>query len=150
MQTMRKEWIDEGKPRETIEDASTSASKNPTEASRTSKPDEAPVPINLPDQPQTPAADGANDDDLYSATPRRSSNLPQKGSAPTDGLFVSDDESGDHSPEDDLDLLLAEDSMHDPGIRTKFKDHHEFKGINGNKEDSFDDEMEAMAAVDDM
>lgn len=150
MQAMRKEWINEGKPKETIEDALISTTNNSTEESRISKSDQAPRPIDRLERPQTPAADVSNDDDLYSATPNRPSNIYRTGSAPDHSLFVSDDESGDHPPDDDLDLLLAEDSMQDPITETKAKDHHDDKGNSNSREDNFNDEMEALADMGDM
>ena len=150
MQTMRKEWINEGKPNQTIQDASTNTASNSTEESRASKSDEAPRSINQPQRPQTPAAEVSNDDDLYSATPKRLSNVHRKGSAPDDSLYVSDDEPGDHPPDDDLDLLLAEDSRQDPTTMTTTKDYNDDKSISNSREDSFDDEMEALADMGDI
>lgn len=147
---MRKEWINEGKPKETIENVSISATKDSTEVSKTFRPDEALGLSHPPERPQTPAADSQNDDDLYSATPRRPSIVHQQDPAPNDSLFISEDESGDQPPDDDLDILLAEDSMHDADVRPGAKKLPILNDDGGKRKDNFDDEMEAMAGMDDM
>ncbi len=148
MQTMRKEWINEGKPKETMENASTSTTKGSRGASRTPKVDEASASSNPPERPRTPAV-GDPDDDLYSASPRRPSNGHQQRSAPNDSLFICDEESDHQPPDDDLDLLLAEDSMHNASTRPDAKDLPILNDDGGEK-DNFDDEMEALAGMDDM
>ncbi len=150
MQTMRKEWINEGKPKETIENASLNTAKVSREVPRTPNPDEASVSSETPRQPRTPEAHNANDDDLYSATPRGPNNACQQGSAANDSLFISDGESGDQPSDDDLDLLLAEDSMQHASAKLAIKNLRNVKGDGGNREDGFADEMEAMAGLDDM
>ena len=149
MKTMRKEWINEGKPKGTLEDISISTMKESMNAPSTSKPDEAPKSKDPTAQLQTPSADATNDDDLYSATPRIPSSARWQP-APGDSLFISDDESGDHPPDDDLDLLLAEDSMKDLSARPVASDHHDGRTKSVRREDNFDDEMEAMAGMDDI
>ena len=150
MQIMRKEWINEGKLKETIEDISTSTIKISKETSATPKADELSTSKDLATRPRTPTAHDTNDDDLYLATPKRPSNTSRQPSAPGDSLFISDDESGDHPPDDDLDLLLAEDGMKDANMKPAADDdfNDEYKSVV--REDTFDDEMEAMAGTDDI
>ena len=150
VQTMRREWINEGKPKVTIEDTLISTTTNSIKASTTSKPDESSTSRDPAPRPRTPAADDTNDDDLYSATPKRPDHACLQSSAPGDSLFVSDDESSDHPPDDDLDLLLAEDSTKDTSMKPNTADNH--NGIKKSliREDNFDDEIEAMTGMDDM
>lgn len=146
MQTMRKEWINEGKPKETMENASISTAKGSRGESRTPKADGASVSSNPPERPRTPAVGDPNDD-LYSASPRRPNNGHQQDSAPSGSLFISDEESDNQPLDDDLDLLLAEESMHNASTRPDAKDLPILN--DGGGKDNFEDEMEALAGMDD-
>ena len=148
MQTMRKEWINESKPKDTIEDTLTSTAKDTAEVSGTSKTREASLLDNTPRQPHTPMPDDPNDDDLYSATPRRPSDVRQQKGAPSDSLFVSDDGSGEYPGDDDLDQLLAENKIKDLSARPDVGPRHDGKGHDETRDDKYDDEIEAMADMD--
>ena len=147
MQTMRREWIDEGKPhhqdmqdpepevRENREPEIVSGSgqpSNPAEGDKTSR---------TPPPPQSK-------DDLNSATRQTG---PQPGvTANGENLFLSDEEAGGQPSGDELDALLAED-----GFNEAHRSEPAVPAAHGSKasvrqRDDFDDEMEAMAELDDM
>ena len=149
MQIMRKEWINESKPKNTIEDALISDTKDAAGVSGTSNPNEASLAIDGGRRPHTPTPNLTDDDDLYSATPRKPNDLLQQGPAGNDSLFVSDDESGNHPGDDDLDQLLAEDSIEHRNARPMKESRHNNEGQDETRDDKFDDEMEAMADMDD-
>ena len=152
---MRREWINEGKPHnarraEPEVDAQALANEPATMDTgleETSLPDPA-------GKPQTPPPMVDDDQDLYDATPQAvlEQRRQKRDAAAGDSLFISDDEGDAGGPplEDELDALLAEDTLKDLGpsavnaqqSRSDIK-HHEV-------EDNFDDEMEAMAGMDDM
>lgn len=144
MQTMRREWINEGKPRESLESLGNAlqkpASKRPFPEPTEDRP-RAAVPAK---RLETPAV--IDDDGLYfyEATPKEGEEevISERTNPTTQSLFVSDDEDMDDiPPADDLDVILAEDEgkprpLENPG--------------SPRREENFDDEMEAMASVDDM
>jgi len=149
MQTMRKEWIRENKPRENL-DATESTTQEADERERTSRPAQNQSPAL--ETPRTPVQTNAIDDDddeLYAATPRPDKNdtngTPNKTS--TDSLFIFDEGEAveDQPPEDDLDVWLAEDE-------TKQAERADVSSgtnqLRPRMEDNFDDDMEAMAGLD--
>lgn len=169
MQTMRREWIDEGKPKSSFDkdlEQSRSTSSNTNKAQGPSinanrakeRAGSAPIPDADSAQPQqrphTPPGPSLEaDDDLYNVTPgaMRVTRAPSKGrDSSNDGLFVRDDNAGPRPDEDELDMLLAGDTAN--------SDVHQ-KGNEGGSAgrtsalpaaDDFQDEMEAMAGMDDM
>ena len=143
---MRKEWINEGKPKESFDSIET-LSRKQTEADSVSRNKHSSI-----DGPElrtvTPTAPNDLEEDFYTATlrPGKISRSLERGQPTTEELFVSDDEHSDHHPsEDDLDALLAEDELK-PAMSTAILPH----GGNATRHDDFKDEMEAMAALDDM
>ena len=148
MQTMRREWINEGKPRERLE--STDSGPNLQAAGQTiPKPREDKVSNSNSNgsRHKHSAIDGQEDDYDDFDTGKLDKNESRKRmSSSTDSLFVSDGEDvDDEPPEDDLDALLAEDSMHPQyDARAPLQD----QGVG--RENAFDDEMEAMADMDDL
>lgn len=67
MQTMRREWIQEGKPRETLVGLTEGAEKQA--GGQKSKPNQC-VKVDSIKGPRTPVTLAKGDDDLYAATPR--------------------------------------------------------------------------------
>ena len=109
---MRREWINEDKPRQTFDEDQANderkASENPdeTESGRHSSS------IDVATKIRTPPRAHDSDNDLYSATPEavlEESRRKRKAEA-EHGLFVSDDE--DNRPlGDELDALMAENNF---------------------------------------
>ena len=154
MQTMRKEWINEGKPRDPGDDWRTGEQKPNGQhlipASGLHK-----SPINRPTEgPKTPTAINAvdtDDDEIYDATPKKSRETltASRNKNPEESLFLFEEEEVNYQPPDDeLDVLLAEDEMKEPRS-TAVTAKQEMQGYTG-REANFDDEMEAMAGMDDM
>ena len=170
MQVMRREWIDEGKPRssstqdtgdtQTISTRKIPSPKAQDDADRTgrearaarSSDEGAAQPQQSPRTPPASNLEIDDDDDLYNATPGavRMTVPPQKESnSSNDSLFITDD-TGAQPEEDELDRLLAEDAANG--------DHHVYDnagGVPGRTshvivEEDFQDDMEAMAGMDDM
>ena len=159
IQTMRREWINERKQREqhnshdvvkepdleralgipsTQELSGTMTSAQTTEKRISSK-------------PRHQETDSANSDSLHNHD--RISRSPNEhfGTPPNDTLFLPDDEdSPDHS-EDDLDAFLAETDLNaaKPSSVSHFGVHQR-QSENSDRRQSFDDEMEAMAEMDDV
>lgn len=153
MQTMRREWINEGKPQEAFAPNLEYRNKDPTLEQDVHEQEQGSItPLNAHKCAVPPKADRPYHDDLYSATPRKSQNKNRQiqNIDSDESLFLSDDEPNRQPLDDDLDVLLAED-----------EGRHEDKTANLNKksnqqdqgegfDDSFRDEMEAMAEIDDM
>lgn len=153
LQTMRREWINEGKPREprgTLGSVESVARKR-----------EMKKPGSGPRQDQSPAAKSTlrqetpvvidhNDEDFYTATPKPAGrDAVSRTVVPlAETLFLSDDEDlGDQPSDDGLDALLADDDTkqeQNPRI-TPLQRPSSLGG-----EENFDDEMEVMAAMDDI
>lgn len=154
MQSMRMEWINEGKPHNsTAEDSIFDEPTLPTqEIGETEKTATRIAPIfekSTTERPKTPAIDDDMDmDDLYDATPKASrQNQPQIDSQ--DSIFGGASIFGpakttavdDGLPEDDLDALLAEEE-------SLQADTAKAPAPAAKAADGFDDEMEAMAEMD--
>ena len=155
LQTMRREWINEGKPHinrneerdaeaqspgpdRNADDSSTGATTLPSRTTRAKTP---------------PPVEDA-DDDLYSATPQAvlEERRRKRGGAVEESLFISDDEGGAADPpsEDDLDALLAENSLQDLGPSAINAERPRPDNKQKRVEENFDDEEEAMAGMDDI
>ena len=150
MQTMRREWINEGKPGQMMHDPEpdgqadqgigvTSGSEQPLD------------PADGDGRPQTPPIQHPQDD-LYSATPQamRQTTQQQGATAVEQSLFLSDEEPGGQPSEDELDALLAEDVFNEATESVSFNSASHANKVGAGQQDDFDDEMEAMAAMDDM
>lgn len=149
---MRKEWISEGKPRETLEDHG-SVRKGP-DAQQTSsnfqKDQPAAQPTGRSRTPLAGNAVNADQEDLYGATPEPAKKDPSTKAKENskESLFMSDDEeAGGEPPDDDLDALLAEDDMKEATSTTTPAPVAQESPIRDN---NFDDEMEAMAGMEGM
>ena len=154
LQTMRRQWIDEGKPhrqqnheQDTEPEASEEARTNNATETRT---DALPVSV---ERPRTPPQGEHQDDDLYSATPQAVLNQRRKEreAAAEESLFLTDEDAEDGATpsEDELDALLAEDTLKDlnPAAVNAQQARTDVKR---SLADNFDDEEEAMAGMDDM
>ncbi len=169
MQTMRREWINEGKPRNSrIEDTDPpqkvltenipsqgAASNVDRRGGRVESATFADSPTTQPRQrPRTPPGDTLEaDDDLYSATPgavRKTKPPPQRAVPNDDILFVTEDNTGAQPEEDELDMLLAEDTAKDDHRQAGHAHGNTSRAVASPAADDFDDEMEVMAGMDDL
>ena len=154
LQTMRREWINEGKPHN--QDSQGDANDQPPAVNATANENagETPAQPERTERPVTPPRGENMDDDLYDATPQAilDERRRKRDAAAVGSLFISDDEAagGDPPSEDELDALLAEDVLMDlgpsAGNAQQAKPDAKHQDGGGN----FDDEMEAMAGMDDM
>ena len=155
MQTMRKEWINEGRPRDPAEHWETGEAKpngqHPGPASGLGKSPEA-----RPNEGRkTPVATDAldtDDVDIYDATPKKDRETlnTNRNRKSDESLFLSEDEEANSQPpDDDLDALLAEDKMKESASTAVITKEGQARAHTG-QEPNFDDEMEAMAGMDDM
>ena len=149
MQTMRKEWINEGKPTE----RSRSVDRSPDGQANRRPPSQPSSGESTVVKPAATAESPTFEEDTVDKSTVTTKLNETEGPSLRDhgtlaeNLFISDDEDGeDQPPEDDLDALLAEDqgtiatshSRMPPGTDTS------------RREDNFEDDMEAMAGMDDM
>ena len=148
LQITRKEWINEGKLKDRFNDAEL-ASKIPERYQPFSSSAQQPASRDDTERTPTSAVHGWNDNDLnLQQKSARESNKRQSRVVSADSLFVSDDEAGnDAPPEDDLDALLAEDER-----KAKATKNVQQRQDNRGEQidDNFDDELEAMAVLDDV
>jgi replication fork protection complex subunit Csm3/Swi3 len=151
MQTMRMDWINEGRPKPVEEDSlfdmpTLTQPGDPARAQIATR--IAPIFENArTDRPTTPAVDEDPDEDLYGATPRASKAQPAVGAAPAQGgsIFGPSKTVISDEPDDDLDALLAEAEMEN------FSASGTNRSANQHQENEIDDdEMEAMAEMDGM
>ncbi len=154
VQTMRREWINEGKPgRGTIEEADEAGDEDPgmDKQDHRGRDNVTSAPGN-DDRPRTPPPAQDADDDLYSATPqavqeqRRREREAEAGKS----LFLSDDDGNGEPDGDELDALLAEDSFQQDVGKSTSTVPRASSNADGRRGDDFGDEMEAMAGMDDM
>ncbi|KAG9229536.1 replication fork protection component Swi3-domain-containing protein [Amylocarpus encephaloides] len=166
MAAARLEWINEGKPRVSVhEDSIFNEPELPRhgeeEREKTASRIAPIFETAAPARPKTPARDEFDDlfdDDLYDATPRQNKTQPGGDGVPrTDSIFGGGSTSifgarrdvpgiDDGFPEDDLDALMAEQDMMDATKTTQPSAVSRKPPVH----DGFDDEMEAMAGMDDM
>ena len=155
LQTMRREWINEGKPHinrneERDTDAQSPGANRNTDDNETG---ETTLPSRTARTETPPRVEDTNDD-LYSATPQAvlEKRRRKRGGVTEESLFISDDEGGAADPpsEDELDAFLAENSLQDLGPSAMNAERHRPDNKQKRVEDNFDDEEEAMAGMDDM
>lgn len=153
MQTMRKEWIRESKPQEILE-ASESTKQKADDRGQSPRAVQDKLPtVALLEVPRTPThiyAIDDEDDDINAAIPRlaKEGDKAKRTNASKDSLFVSDDEEvvGGQPLDDDLDALLAEDQTERAKPALSLKQ----APLSSQMKDKFEDDMEAMAGLDDM
>ncbi|KAL8790552.1 MAG: hypothetical protein Q9195_006296 [Heterodermia aff. obscurata] len=155
LQTMRREWINEGKPHinrheDRDEDAQSPGANRITDENDIG---ESTLPSRTARTETPPPVEDA-DDDLYSATPQAilEERRRKRSAAAEESLFISGDEGGAADPpsEDELDALLAENSLQDLGPSAVNAERPRPENKQKLVEDNFDDEEEAMAGMDDM
>jgi replication fork protection complex subunit Csm3/Swi3 len=163
MQTMRMEWINEGRPRSSVHEDSIfdDPALPPREGDEREKTAARMAPIfekTASERPKTPApvAD-AEMDDLYDATSRQP-HLTREATDSQDSLFgggrsifgpANGTVVNDGPPEDDLDALLAEEEMMQ-AESSKAQPKSTAGKAPAPQDGNFEDEMEAMAEMDDM
>ena len=145
MQLMRREWIEEGKPKATIEEGVAATSPTATNDQSHGQDSNRLVELRSEDaqRPRTPTRTAFEERDLYGASPT----ARLAPAAPP----ISRDEPAAAGPaeqpeEDELDALLAEDAgkgeaaVPAMGLVTS-------RPAQGSAGDDFEDEMEAMADI---
>lgn len=147
---MRREWINDGKPQDKSEEGLRETEKLATQEQKILKPQES-LPNNQR-RPTTPFANDIDDDDLYSATPRNLNHRTDPVSKDNfkESLFLSENEGASQPSEDGLDALLAEDKQN---LISKGPDNGSHPAPEGEKQrlkTDYEDDMEAMADMDDM
>lgn len=154
LQTMRREWINEGKPGPgTVEEADVVLVEDSSIDKQEHRgPNDVTSGTVCDERPRTPPPANDADDDLYSATPQavQEQRRREREAKAGKSLFLADDEGDGEPGEDELDALLAEDEFQQDGgisssIVPRVSSH-----ADGRRADDFDDEMEAMAGMDDM
>ena len=148
MQTMRREWINEGKPKDGLGSVDNTSGKN---AARQSDRHPNRGQVTESDRTTESRTDAALDAKIASGLGIRTAsrpNKPAKEDLPlSESLFVSDGEDeGDQPQQDDFDALLAEDDARIAANMTKPLPDVDVPS----KDSNFEDEMEAMADMDDM
>lgn len=154
---MRREWIREGKPNRS-QDSEPEPDTHPQAQHvkpRSEDNDRGTIAAPVPTQrPVTPLPGENGDGDLYDATPQAVLNerRRKRDAAAVGGLFISDDEgaAGDPPSEDELDALLAEDALMDLGPAATNIQQAKTEAKHQDRDENFDDEMEAMAEMGDM
>lgn len=157
MQTMRREWINEGKPKDRFADSSADSGRpaKPQQSELQRRPSNSDE--NATERPNIDTAPTSSSTSPFQheePNPVNSQSLQGKrkevkhDAKGEDSLFISDDEGGDQPSEDDLDALLAEDEQEDSAKGT---DRGETAAVKQPVvTNDFDDEMEAMAGMEDM
>ncbi|KAI9721089.1 MAG: hypothetical protein M1812_002570 [Candelaria pacifica] len=157
MQIMRKQWIDEGKPKASAteyaenQDVGTDSDLRPQNESP--RPTEQPTttPSAKASRPRTPTRTIDEEQDIYNVTPGVVRTAPPAATESNGNLFLSDDEGTDQPVGDELDALLAEDSRTtDLNGKQDNVVGHPPPERQAPGEENFDDEMEAMADMDDL
>lgn len=151
LQTMRREWIHDGKPSESLQTSEINLQKSASETPVTELSKDMPSTAVLSERLKTPSIlDDIEDDDLYAATPKQAEkegllNRPVSGSHnPSTSVGEA---VGDLPPVDDLDALMAEEEANPTSKRTGSPTSYKH---NPREEHNFDDEMEAMRDMDDI
>ena len=159
LQKMRREWIDEGKPRNIFDDDTVEDTTRSNVPRVEAKPDTSPTNMDRSAREEPDKTVDLDLGDLYSATPEppsRNDKSSKNDHVQKDALFLTDDEHDQHPQDDDiddLDALLAEDDLRESHSENAIQGREQFHNkydLSKGKEDNFDDEMEAMAGMDDM
>ena len=143
MQAMRREWINESKPQDKSEESLRQIEEMATQEQK------SPKPQGCLSNSSTNAVD---DDDLYSATPRKPKNGTDLASRDKtrESLFLSENEAASQASEDSLDDLIAENNLNLLSRDIHNESVLEPEGRSQRLEADFEDEMEAMAGMDDL
>lgn len=152
IQAMRREWINEGKPRSRFEDTDLlQDSRRITKGSETARPDSIATSANQTFENSNMRHPSASaEEDLYKATPpRRKQTTGYDSVIESTSMDQTPPKDADADvPDDDLDILLAETSW------TRKRDAppvlasaNQEDATQFSNEDDFDDEMEVMAEM---
>ena len=140
MQTMRREWINDGKSKDTLEVKEHQTRTGPISQPLVPSNNE---PLTTTNRSQSPSARTSRN--ALPAVTTELRNPPERIDFPPENLFVLDDEDLDDRPlDDDLDALLAEEKPSERNTATL--PTVEVPRV----DDDFNDEMEAMAGMEDM
>ncbi|KAL8897910.1 MAG: hypothetical protein Q9207_006964 [Kuettlingeria erythrocarpa] len=151
IQAMRREWINEGKFRESFGDKDVpQADQKATKASEVESTAPATHQAHALVESRSRPSSSLTDEDLYGATPpprRDNSNQDlTTGATGINEVFIDDGDSA--IPEDDLDALLAEPA---PDNQKTYSAESSRQGTTlADRNGEFDAEMEVMAEMDDM
>ena len=146
IQVMRREWIQEAKPRASYDNGGDPQKENKHILSLNEIAASAPK---KPSSLRSPAAEDIDSDGLYSATPkakRKQDNLDLLTEDKCETLFVSEDEDGGRPLDDELDALLAEEDFSkntEPVSVTNAGNNTQ----QSTKNDDFGDDEEAMTGM---
>ena len=124
MQTMRREWINEGKSRESMDNLGESVEKQAGEQTSSKLGQNQTWDIKSRERPQTPVAVAEDDDNLYAATPK-----------------AARDDGTTRRNGDTEDLFLEDSTMAVPILGSKPGSE--------TKEENFDDDEDALLALND-
>jgi replication fork protection complex subunit Csm3/Swi3 len=151
IQLMRMDWINEGKPRESVhedsifdEPALPPREPRDTTASRIASIFDG----GRSERPKTPGLFVGMEDDIYDATPKptRTETTGTSNLVENSSLFGPRRIAPADEPEDDLDALLAEAEMEEASTVNRPNPNHQ-DDKRPPSEQGFDDEMEAMAEM---
>lgn len=152
MQLLRRDWINESKVQVTKNETSDHDQKPAPVEQRESELRRSPSTHSkeIPSHESNPTAESTSHGDLNSirsSTAVPTSNWPINQD-PNEGLFVSENEGGDQSSEDDLDTIRIEDIIDDPRTRKSDFGSPQASPVAIERSGAeFDDEMEAMASM---
>ena len=153
MQVMRREWINEGKPRDIFQEEKLNKIGSVEGADQI--PDQnSPSSVPIPNQKDPGNSLATEDRGQFSviADPRKpTQNVSNDLIIHQESLFLSDDDNSQPS-DDDLDALLAEDLQKQASAKLvdAKENPQSLPHLLSKVEENFDDEMEAMAGMDDM
>lgn len=153
MQIMRREWINEGKPRNVFQEEKPKRIGSVEAAHLVHEQNSlSPVSTRIQKDPGDPFVVDDSRQYLSPSDPQeRTRNLSNDLTAHQESLFLSDDHDSQPS-EDDLDVLLAEDLQKEVGAKL-VNDKENPQSLPQSilhGEENFDDDLEAMAGMDDM
>lgn len=152
MQLLRRDWINESKVQVTKNETSDHDQKPARVEQRESELRKSPSTPSkeVHSHEPNPTAESTSQGDPNSITSSiadPTSNWPINQD-PNEGLFVSENEGGDQSSEDDLDAICIEDIIEDPSTRKSDFGIPQTLPIAIERSGAeFDDEMEAMASM---
>lgn len=154
---MRMNWINEGKPKDSLPDDSIFDEPvlPPRDAPSRAETVKRIAPIfekNQTERPSTPDINEGHDEDIYDATPRISRTRADESSvsaAESNSIFGPKRVAVPEEPEDDLDALLAEQEIGEMNVEKRLNVTSQDQIMTA-QEPNFDDEMEAMAEMGDM
>ncbi|KAL9122056.1 MAG: hypothetical protein Q9187_001392 [Circinaria calcarea] len=154
MQIMRREWINEGKPRDIFQEEKLNTIGGVEGADQVPDQNSPPsIPIQIQkDSGGSLATDDRGQSSVTADLRERTRNVSNDLILRQESLFLSDNDNSQLSDDDDLDALLAEDLQKEASAKSvDAKENpqslpHSLSQV----EENFDDDLEAMAGMDDM